>query len=138
MFVDAATQVYNRAYFNLQLENEIARVKREKKSMALAIVDIDDFKSFNSEFGYEGGNQVLSHAAQILKRGLRPFDSVARWGGEEFALILTAPVVEDDARSVCERLRHSVELSRFTITGLEGQTTSVQVTITIGGRLVPS
>jgi len=137
VFVDAATQVYNRAYFNLQLENEIARAKREGKSLALAIADIDDFKAFNNAYGYEGGNQVLAHAAQILKRGLRPFDSVARWGGEEFALILTAPVSAEDARLVCERLRHAMELSRFTITGLEGESKTVRLTVTLGGAVYP-
>jgi diguanylate cyclase (GGDEF)-like protein len=137
VFVDAATQVYNRAYFNLQLENEIARAKREGKSLALAIADIDDFKAFNNTYGYEGGNQVLAHAAQILKRGLRPFDSVARWGGEEFALILTAPVSAEDARVVCERLRHATELSSFTITGLEGESKSVHLTVTLGGAVYP-
>jgi len=137
VFVDAATQVYNRAYFNLQVENEIARARREQKSLALAIADIDDFKQFNSKYGYEGGNQVLANTAQILKRGLRPFDSVARWGGEEFALILTAPVNREDALTVCERLRHTVELSRFAITGLEGESTSVQISVTIGGAIYP-
>jgi diguanylate cyclase (GGDEF)-like protein len=137
VFVDAATQVYNRAYFNLQLENEIARARRDGNSLALAICDIDDFKAFNSKYGYEGGNQVLEHTAQILKRGLRPFDSVARWGGEEFALILTPPVSHEDAGVVCERLRRAVELSRFTITGLEGETKSVRLTITVGGAVYP-
>lgn len=137
VFVDAATQVYNRSYFNLQLENEIARARREGKSMALGIADIDDFKLFNSTYGFEGGNQVLANTAQVLKRGLRPFDSVARWGGEEFALILTAPVNVEDAHTVCERLRHAVELSRFTISGLEGEYSSVRLSITVGGALYP-
>ncbi len=137
VFVDAATQVYNRSYFNLQLENEIARAKREQKSLALAIADIDDFKNFNSSYGYEGGNQVLVNAATVLKRGLRPFDSVARWGGEEFALILTAPVTLDDARMVSERLRRATELSRFTVTGLEGESVSTKITISIGGAIYP-
>ena len=137
VFVDAATQVYNRAYFNLQLDNEIARAKRESKSLALAIADIDDFKSFNSRYGYEGGNQVLANAAQILKSGLRPFDSVARWGGEEFALILTSPVTLDDATTVCGRLRRATELSSFTVTGLEGESVPARITISIGGALYP-
>ncbi len=137
VFVDASTQVYNRAYFNLQLDNEIARARRDSKPLALAIVDIDDFKSFNSRYGYEGGNQVLANTAQVLKNGLRPFDSVARWGGEEFALILTPPVTPEDALAVCERLRRATELSHFSITGLEGQSVASRITVSIGGAVYP-
>jgi diguanylate cyclase (GGDEF)-like protein len=138
VFVDAGTQVYNRAYFNLQLENEIARARREGASLALAIADIDDFRTFNTRYGYEGGNHVLAGAAGVLKRGLRPFDSVARWGGEEFALILTAPVSAEDARAVCERLRQATELSRFHLTGLAGESITTGITITLGGALFPA
>jgi diguanylate cyclase (GGDEF)-like protein len=137
VFVDAGTGVYNRPFFDLQLANEIARAVREHKTFALAIADIDDFKTFNSRYGYEGGNQVLANTAQILKTGLRPFDTVARWGGEEFGLILTPPVTLDDARAACERLRRAAELSHFSLTGLEGQTLSAQLTISIGGAMYP-
>jgi diguanylate cyclase (GGDEF)-like protein len=137
VFVDPSTQIYNRTYFNLQLDNEIARARRESKPMALAIVDIDDFKSFNSKYGYEGGNQVLANTSQVLKNGLRPFDSVARWGGEEFALILTPPITLDDARAVCERLRRATELSHFSITGLEGESVASRITVSIGGAVYP-
>lgn len=137
VFVDAATKVYNRAYFNIQLDNEIARARREGKSLALAIFDIDDFKFFNTQYGYEGGNEVLARVARLLKSGLRPFDSVARWGGEEFALILTAPISEADARMVTARLRRAVERQSFAITGLEGKSHNVTLTISGGGALYP-
>ena len=137
VFVDAGTQVYNRAFFNLQLENEIARAKREENSLALAIADIDDFRGVNTRLGYEAGNQVLATTAQVLKSGLRPFDSVARWGGEEFALILTSPVTIEDASAVCERLRKSAELSRVAVTGLSGEEVNAQLTISIGGAIYP-
>jgi diguanylate cyclase (GGDEF)-like protein len=137
VFVDAGTQVYNRAYFNLQLENEIARAKRDKASMALAIADIDDFRAINSRYGYEAGNQVLSTLAQVLKTGLRPFDSVARWGGEEFALILVPPVTVEDAVAVCERLRRSVELSRIAVTGLSGESLTIHLSVSVGGAVFP-
>lgn len=137
VFVDSATKVYNRAYFNIQLENEIARARRDSKSLALAIYDIDDFKSFNTQYGYEGGNDVLARVARVLKSGLRPFDSVARWGGEEFALILTAPIAIEDARMVTGRLRRAVEKQIFTVTGLEGKTHNVTLTISGGGAIYP-
>ena len=137
VFVDAGTRVYNRAYFNLQLENEIARAKRDGTSLALAIADLDDFKAVNGRYGYEAGNTVLSDVAKVLKTGLRPFDSVARWGGEEFGLILSAPVSEEDATAVCERLRRSTELSRVAVTGLSGETVSLHASISVGGAMYP-
>ena len=86
VFFDPLAQVYNRSYFNVQLEHELARARREDEPLALAIADIDNFKLFNSRFGYAGGNEVLKAIAQILVRSVRPFDLVTRWGGEEFAL----------------------------------------------------
>ncbi|UCF78824.1 MAG: diguanylate cyclase [Candidatus Eiseniibacteriota bacterium] len=137
VFMDALTQVYNRSYFDVQLNNEIARAAREKKCMALCIVDIDSFKNFNSIFGYEGGNQVLRQVAHILRTGVRPFDSVARWGGEEFAVLLTAPVTETQAEAICERLRTAIEKSPLEIRRLSGDTVSGEVTVSIGGALYP-
>jgi len=137
VFVDSLTQVYNRSYFDVQLSNEIARAAREKKSMALCIVDIDGFKNFNSRFGYEGGNQVLRQVAKILKTGIRPFDSVARWGGEEFAVLLTAPVSESQARAICERLRMAIERAPLETMDLSGGIVEANVTVSIGGALYP-
>ncbi len=137
VFIDSLTQVYNRSYFDVQLNNEIARAAREKKCMALCIVDIDDFKNFNSVFGYEGGNQVLRQVAHILRAGIRPFDSVARWGGEEFAVLLTAPVTEEQAEAICERLRSAIEEASLQIRGLSGSVVRGEVTVSIGGALYP-
>jgi diguanylate cyclase (GGDEF)-like protein len=138
VFIDSLTQVYNRSYFDVQLDNEIARANREKKRMALCIVDIDNFKSFNSRFGYEGGNQVLKQVARMLREDIRPFDSVARWGGEEFAVLLTAPVTQQQARAICERLRAAVETAELRIRGLSGDPANVKVTVSVGGAVYPT
>jgi len=137
VFVDASTGVYNRSYFELQARNEMARAQRESASMALCIVDIDDFKSFNTSFGYEAGNAVLTQVAQSLQRGVRPFDTVARWGGEEFAVLLTSPVEEHDVLSISERLRAAVERLPLAVEGLDGRTHSVRVTVSIGVAMFP-
>jgi diguanylate cyclase (GGDEF)-like protein len=137
IFIDPLTKVYNRSYFDLQLRNEMARAQRERNSMALCIADIDDFKSFNTSFGYEAGDQVLMQVAQSLSRGVRPFDTVARWGGEEFAILLTSPVHAHDVVTVSERLRSVVERLGVEVEGLDRRRHAVGVTMSLGVALFP-
>ncbi len=137
VFIDPLTSVYNRSYFDLEVQNEMARAEREKSSMALCIADIDDFKKFNTAYGYEAGNQVLANVAQALKRGVRPFDTVARWGGEEFALLLTAPIHAEDVMAISERLRLLVERLSVRLEGLDRRTHRVSVTVSIGVAVFP-
>ncbi len=137
VFVDPLTRVYNRSYFDLQAQNELARARRDKASVALCIADIDNFKSFNTTFGFEAGNQVLAQVAQTLRGGVRPFDTVARWGGEEFAVLLAAPVNADAARAISERLRTAVERLRVNLEALDRTVHQVAVTLSIGVALSP-
>jgi diguanylate cyclase (GGDEF)-like protein len=137
VFIDSLTGVYNRNFFNIQLDNEIARAQRENNAMAVCIADIDDFKQFNSVYGYEGANLVLIGIAKLLKRDLRPFDLIARWGGEEFALLLAPPLTIDSAKAICERLKKAVESEIFLVTGLDTATYECRVTISIGGAMFP-
>jgi diguanylate cyclase (GGDEF)-like protein len=137
VFVDPLTGSYNRSYFELQARNEIARAHREEESMALCIADVDNFKTFNSTYGYDAGNHVLVNVAQTLRRGVRPFDTVARWGGEEFAVLLTAPVDEESVRAISERLRVAVERLTLRLEGLDGLTYATSVTVSIGVALSP-
>jgi diguanylate cyclase (GGDEF)-like protein len=137
VFIDPLTTVYNRAYFELQLRNEMARATRENSSMALCIADIDDFKSFNTAFGYDAGDRVLVEVARALRGGVRPFDTVARWGGEEFAILLTPPVHAHDVVAVSERLRSMVERLGVELEGLDRQHHHVGVTMSVGVALFP-
>jgi diguanylate cyclase (GGDEF)-like protein len=137
VFIDPLTSVYNRSYFDLEVQNEMARAEREKSSMALCIVDIDDFKKFNTTSGYEAGNQVLAHVAQTLKHAVRPFDTVARWGGEEFALLLTSPIHAEDVMAISERLRGLVEKQSVRLEGLDRRMHRVGVTVSIGVAVFP-
>jgi diguanylate cyclase (GGDEF)-like protein len=136
-FVDRGTGSFNRAYFEVEAQNEIARATRDGASLALCIVDVDDFKTFNSAFGYEAGNQVLLHVAQALKRGVRPFDTVARWGGEEFAVLLTAPVQAEDVHAICERLRIAIQRLPLDLERLDRTREAARVTVSIGVALYP-
>ncbi len=137
VFVDPLTSVYNRSYFDLQVGNEMARAQRDRTSMALLLADIDDFKTVNTAFGYEAGNQVLVQVAHALRHAVRPFDTVARWGGEEFTLLLTSPVEADDAATVSERLRTIVERLPVRIEGLDRRSHRVTVTISVGVAMFP-
>ncbi len=137
VFIDPLTTVYNRSYFELQLRNEMARAGREHNSMALCIADIDDFKSFNTAFGYDAGDRVLVEVARALRGGVRPFDTVARWGGEEFAILLTPPVHAHDVVAVSERLRSVVERLGVELEGLDRQRHRVGVTMSVGVALFP-
>ncbi|NOT34808.1 MAG: GGDEF domain-containing protein [Candidatus Eisenbacteria bacterium] len=137
VFVDTLTGSFNRPYFDRQLENEIARSRRERETMALLIADVDDFKVFNTAYGYEAGNQVLQQVALALRRGVRPFDTVARWGGEEFAVVLTGPVQADDVIMISERLRSAVQRMALRLEGLDGRTHAAAVTVSIGVALCP-
>ena len=106
--------------------------------MALCIADIDDFKQFNSLYGYDGGDRVLVEVAEALRGELRSFDSVTRWGGEEFAVILAAPVGREEAEIIGDRLRRAVSSREVPIVGLDGQSHRVHVTISVGISLHPS
>ena len=137
VFIDSLTSAYNRSYFDLQMEREMARAQRDRGSLALSIVDIDDFKSFNTRYGYHAGNEVLASVSAALRRYVRPFDTVARWGGEEFAVLLTAPVQPQDVATVTERLRQMVERQVVTLQGLDRRAHRVSVTVSIGVALYP-
>ena len=85
---DALTGLTNRRRFLEVFERELARAARYKRPLSCVLVDLDRFKHVNDTHGHEVGDRVLVASAQALARGLREADLVARWGGEEFALLL--------------------------------------------------
>lgn len=86
-FRDALTGVYNRRYFDQQLEFEIQRVQRNQQNMAIAFIDIDRFKQINDTYGHQMGDLVLQTFGNFLQKKLRSTDLLARYGGEEFIII---------------------------------------------------
>ena len=130
--VDMKTKLYNHGYFLNQLIEEIARSERYKSDLALMMIDIDHFKKINDTFGHMTGDEVLIKVAHTLRNQVRAFDVPARFGGEEFAVILP----ETDRKSACivaERLRRSIEALSFTPSGEgEGSRSSFGITISIG------
>ncbi|HEY1334943.1 MAG TPA: diguanylate cyclase, partial [Myxococcaceae bacterium] len=86
--VDALTEVHNRRYFLLRLEDEFRRAQRYDNPLALVLVDLDQFRGINESFGHLVGDGVLRAVAQCLVAAVRETDTVARTGGDEFACIL--------------------------------------------------
>lgn len=104
---DALTGVKNRRMFDSVLREEMTAMDLGGDSPALILADIDHFKSFNDTYGHQVGDQVLRLVAQVIGGEARANDTVARYGGEEMAMILPATPL-DQAMAVAERLRNAV------------------------------
>ena len=105
---DPLTGLYNRRYMEESLEREMSRANRNKKSLALIMMDIDHFKRFNDAFGHQAGDSLLRALGDFLKKRTRGQDIACRWGGEEFALVLSDASL-DSALQRAEILREEVK-----------------------------
>ncbi len=105
---DGLTGVFVHRYFQERLVEEMKRARAQGASLTLIMVDIDNFKRVNDEYGHLTGDGVLKRISQVMKDGVRGTDLVARYGGEEFAVLLVETELEP-AHQVAERLRAGVE-----------------------------
>ena len=123
---DGLTGLFNKRFFFDQLEQEVAWHRRHGNPMSLIVLDVDFFKSVNTNFGHPGGDVVLAELSRRLVRTCRTEDILVRYGGEEFAVILrhTDPV---QAMYLCERLRAAVGGRPFALPN-----TQLTVTISLG------
>lgn len=124
---DGLTGLYNRKFFDEQVTQEILRARRYGWLLALAMIDIDHFKSINDNHGHPAGDAVLRTIAARLQGMLRTSDTLCRYGGEEFALILPH-ISQENSRFLLGRLRKAIE---GLVVELEDGT-AVQVTISVG------
>lgn len=106
--IDSLTSVYNRHYIFKQLKIEAARVFREKGKLSIVLIDLDFFKKINDSYGHQVGDEVLQEVAKTIQNNIREYNTVGRYGGEEF-LILLPNSDSDSAVEIAERIRQSIE-----------------------------
>ncbi|MBP6629281.1 MAG: GGDEF domain-containing protein [Kofleriaceae bacterium] len=101
---DGLTKLFNKRYFLDRLDGELRFARRHQSAVSVLMVDVDHFKQVNDQHGHLVGDQVLAHVAELVQDGVRDEDVVARFGGEELAIILRA-IPRADAVLLAERLR---------------------------------
>lgn len=125
---DPLTGIANRRQLMGVLERELDRVARSGDAALLLMIDVDFFKHINDQYGHSAGDLVLQQIAQRMYDCIRPMDTLTRFGGEEFSIVLPA-CLPGYGRAVAERIRHAVQSEPIRISPVQ----EVNVTISVGG-----
>ena len=112
---DALTNIANRLYFDLYLDNQIISAKREENPFSLIMFDIDDFKLVNDTYGHPIGDQVLIELVEVVKHNIRKNDFLARWGGEEFMILSRSNLKDSDI--LAHKILKKIETHKFETVG---------------------
>ncbi|GGB46423.1 sensor domain-containing diguanylate cyclase [Shewanella inventionis] len=123
---DGLTQLHNRRHWQLCMEKEFERHSRYGDTSSLVMIDIDNFKQVNDKYGHPAGDKVIQHIAYLLKQSLRETDCAGRYGGEEFAVVLSKTTA-DEALFFTERLRKRIEESEIAF-----ENRLIKVTVSLG------
>jgi diguanylate cyclase (GGDEF)-like protein len=126
--LDSKTGLFNDKYFKQQLENELSRANRFDRPLAVIMADLDLLRNINNTYGHLAGDEVLIGVAHVLKQSVREYDVVARFGGEEFALLLPETSLKD-AYAKAEKIRKRVEETEFVV---RTSVASVRATMSFG------
>ncbi|MBI3602888.1 MAG: diguanylate cyclase [Nitrospirae bacterium] len=123
---DSLTGLWNRAAILTALERELARARRKQTSFAVILADLDHFKDTNDTYGHIAGDLVLAEAAKRMRSVLRPYDTIGRYGGEEFLIVLPG-CDELGAMHTAERLRTCLDQTPLEIT--DGHTIPISISL---------
>jgi diguanylate cyclase (GGDEF)-like protein len=134
---DGKTGLFTPAWWHQVAEGAFARAVATRTSIAVLMLDLDHFKRLNDTYGHLTGDRVLRAVAEAIANTVRSYDAIARWGGEEFAVLLPE-VNATELRAVAERIRRQVRSLVVEIDGAQQPTEVTGLTISIGGALYPS
>jgi diguanylate cyclase (GGDEF)-like protein len=124
--VDSGSGLFNRLYFHSRMQEEVQRATRQGTPLALQIIDVDTFKAVNDQFGHLAGDATIKEVADILRRSVRVFDVCARYGGDEFAVVMPGSR-SDSAAAVADRIRTLIEHRQPRLPSAPGITVSIGV-----------
>ncbi len=114
---DSLTGLFNRRYLETRLREEAGRARRHASAFTLTMIDLDNFKPYNDREGHPAGDALLSAVARLIRKAARDTDLVARYGGDEFAVVSPETRVED-ALLLAGRIRETVATHRYDLPGM--------------------
>ncbi|MGO1617137.1 MAG: GGDEF domain-containing protein, partial [Oceanisphaera sp.] len=129
LFIDSLTQIHNRAGMDQRLDIEYRQWRRYDIPLCIVLLDIDHFKEINDEYGHLAGDKALRLIARTLKKSLRETDFIARFGGEEFIILLKG-ISQQDLDKPLQKLREKVKHIPFRF-----KENSVTITVSLGATL---
>ncbi|HUV30218.1 MAG TPA: GGDEF domain-containing protein [Acidobacteriota bacterium] len=132
-YTDGLTGLANRRYFLRRLKEEIDRAKRYTRSLALIILDMDELKAINDQHGHQAGDAVIRRMGGILRSSIRAIDIIARYGGDEFCVVMPEADSATCARFM-NRLQQKIAMSKFCADIVD---TDLACTISLGGAVFP-
>jgi diguanylate cyclase (GGDEF)-like protein len=131
-FIDDVTEVYNARYLLSTCENEIQRAERYGNPLSVLFLDLDRFKTVNDRYGHLIGSETLRHLSKLLEQCVRQVDTLARYGGDEFTIVLV-DTAHDEAMTIAERIRRTIQNHDFEA----GRDARLNLTISIGVASCP-